>query len=55
MADPKELAVKIANKANETLQPLQTEMDRNAWPPEFRKIVWQAVADTASFLAAESK
>jgi hypothetical protein len=56
MTDPTNaLAIKIAEKANATLQPLQNEMDRMKWPQEFRKIMWQAVADTAAALAAEDK
>jgi hypothetical protein len=47
------LAERIAFKASDLLRPLQREMDRNGWAPEFRKIMWQAVADTASTYAAE--
>lgn len=55
MHDAEKLAVKIAEKANRLLQPMQTEMDANRWAPEFRAIMWQAIADTASRLAAEQK
>lgn len=53
-ADPAVLAEKIATRANKLLQPMQTEMDINQWPSEFRKIMWQAVADTAALLAADN-
>jgi truncated hemoglobin YjbI len=52
---PEEIAVMVAEKANQTLQPLETAMNRNDWPPDLRKIMWQAVADTAAALAAEQQ
>jgi hypothetical protein len=54
MADPNAVAEKIARKASDLLDPLRLEMAMNKWPDEFRTIMWQAVADTASRLAADA-
>lgn len=55
MADPQALAEKIATKAADTLHPLRLEMEIAKWPAEFRKIMWEAVAQHATILAAESR
>jgi hypothetical protein len=55
MATPEDVADKVAKKAAETLSPLQLEMDMRRWPPEFRKIMWDAVAQHAAILANEAK
>ena len=55
MTDPQALAVKIAKKAQDVLDPLRIEMAANAWCDEFRAIMYQAVADTAQALANEAK
>lgn len=52
--DPNKLAEKIALKANAVLQPALVEMTLNNWPMEFRKIMWDAIADTARALANET-
>lgn len=49
------LAEKIATKAAATLDRLQTEMDVMKWPPEFRAIMWDAVAHHASLNAQEAR
>ena len=54
MADPQAVAEKIAAKAAATLNPLEQEMNLMRWPNEFRTIMWQAVADHAALLAAET-
>jgi hypothetical protein len=48
IARAKALADKITLKASETLDGLQREMDIMKWPPEFRAIMWGAVADEAT-------
>lgn len=55
MADPNKIAEKIAEKAAKVLEPLLIEMVLAKWPPEFRKIVWDAVAHHATILANESR
>jgi len=55
MANPLEVADKIAAKAAALLDPLEREMIIAKWPAEFRVIMWEAVATTATQLAAESK
>lgn len=55
MADPNEIAEKIAQKAADVLEPLRVEMALAKWPAEFRKIVWDAVSHHAAILAAESR
>lgn len=54
MADPNALAEKIAQKAADLLDPMRIEMAVNNWPPEFRKIMWDAVSQHAAILASES-
>lgn len=54
MADPNEIAEKIARKADDFIAPLRMEMAMAKWPAEFRAIMWQAVADTAAALANEA-
>ena len=53
MADPHKIAEKVAQKAADTLDPLRLEMTIAKWPPELRKIMWDAVAQHAAILAAE--
>lgn len=53
MADPEKIAELVARRVADVLDPLRLEIDR--WPPEFRKIMWDAVAHHATLLAAESK
>jgi hypothetical protein len=55
MADPDELAERIARKAADALDPLRLEMAIKKWPAEFRVIMWEAVASVAMQQAAESK
>lgn len=55
MANPHAIAEKVAKKAADTLEPLRIEMAIAKWPPEFRKIMWDAVSQHAAILAAESK
>lgn len=58
MADAKKaeaLAAKIAQKASDTLDALDREMDIMMWPPEFRAIMWGAVAHAAALREGESK
>jgi hypothetical protein len=47
------LAEKIAAKAEEALAGLDREMAIMKWPPEFRKIMWDAVAHLAARYAGE--
>lgn len=58
MGEPNEkavdLAVKIAGKARDTLEPLAREMLIAKWPAEFQAIVWGAVAQHAGILATEA-
>jgi hypothetical protein len=46
-------ADKIARKADDALAGLQIEMAMAKWPAEFRKIMWEAVAETATQRARE--
>lgn len=55
MADPNALAEKIAKRAQDVLDPLRIEMAMARWPAEYRVIMWEAVAATATALAAESR
>ena len=55
MTKPEEVAEKIAKIAAETLTPLDRQMVANKWPPEFRAIVWNAVAHHATILANEQE
>ena len=54
MADPNEVAEKVAKKAAELCAPLELEMAFAKWPREFRKIMWDAVAYHATILAQEA-
>jgi hypothetical protein len=45
---------KIATKAEEALSPLNREMAIMGWPPEFRKIMWDAVAQVAAAYADQA-
>ena len=53
MADEKALAEKIARKAEDALSALRLEMAAGRWPPEFRKIMWNAVIETAKAHASD--
>jgi hypothetical protein len=57
MADAKAaaLADKVVQKAEDALSGLSLEMNLMKWPPEFRAIMWQAVADIASRRAFEQE
>lgn len=54
-ANPEELAEKIAKKAAALLGPLELEMALAKWPAEFRVIMWEAVADTATLRANDAR
>lgn len=43
-----ELAKKITAKAEAALHPLVREMTVMNWPPEFRAIMWETVAELAA-------
>jgi hypothetical protein len=45
------LTEKIATKAEATLDDLEREMRLMQWPPEIRKIMWDAVAQVAAAYA----
>ena len=49
------LAGKIADKAQGALAGLDREMTLMSWPPEFRAIMWEAVANMAARRAAEAR
>lgn len=49
------LAEKIAKKAAATLERLEIEMNIMKWAPEFRVIMWDAVAHHASLNAQEAR
>lgn len=49
------LSEKIVSKAEETLQALKIEMALMKWPPEFRKIMWETIADLATGYAEDHK
>jgi hypothetical protein len=55
MAESLHIAEKVALKAQKALEPLLAEMVANKWPADFRKIMWEAVADTASALARDTE
>ena len=55
MAVPEALAMKIAKKAEDVLAPLRIEMTMNRWKPEFRRIMWEAVAATAMAEAGKTE
>jgi hypothetical protein len=42
------LTAEVERKARETLWPLAVEMRQAGWPPEARRIIWQAVAKKAA-------
>jgi hypothetical protein len=44
---PEALADRITKKAADTLAGLDREMTIMKWPPEFRSIMWEAVAAEA--------
>lgn len=54
MADPVQTAERLLQKAEGALDPLAREMKVMRWPPEFRAILWDAVARRAALLAAEA-
>lgn len=54
MADEIHIAEKIALKAKRALEPLLAEMVANKWTADFRKIMWETVADTATALARDA-
>lgn len=43
-----DLARKIEQKANDTIRRLETEMQVMGWKPEYRSIMWSAVAIEAT-------
>ena len=47
------LSDKIAGRAESTLDDLKWEMEARKWPPEFRKILWEAVAQVATAYAEQ--
>jgi len=49
------VAEKIAKKAEDTLAGLEHEMDIMMWPPDFRAIMWGAVAHAATLREHEAK
>lgn len=49
------IAEKVARKAAATLERLQIEMDVMKWAPEFRAIMWDAVAHHAALNAQEAR
>lgn len=49
------LAEKIASKAEDALAGLEREMAIMKWPPDFRAIMWGAVARAASLREVESR
>lgn len=49
------LAEKITRKASDTISALEREMIVMKWPAEFRAIMWDAVAHTASIRADEAR
>lgn len=55
MADPVKIAEMITQRATEFLAPMEAEMNRKGWPQDLRAIMWQAVADMAGRMAADSK
>ena len=53
MANPLDIAEKVAQRAQEALDPMRMEMTMNRWPADLRAIMWKAVALTAERLAAD--
>ena len=49
------LAVKIQARALQALEPVQLEMTLMHWRPEFRTILWHAIARHAFTLALEAE
>lgn len=49
------LAEKIARKAVDALAHVEHEMRTKKWPPEFRAIMWDAIARTAAARALEQE
>ena len=54
MAYAQAVAEKIEKKARNALEPLAREMKIMGWPAQFQAIMWEAVAHSASLLAAEA-
>jgi hypothetical protein len=54
MATPQEVARKVQGKVDDLISPLQIEMDIMKWKPEFRVIIWEALAHKAISLAREA-
>ena len=52
MTDPVEIANMVVAKAEIAMRPLDMEIKN--WRPEFRSIMWGAVAEIASRRAAEA-
>lgn len=55
MANPQDVAEKIAKKAQESLDDLRLEMTLRKWPADFRAIMWRAVSETALGLAMDAE
>lgn len=49
------LATKISAKAEDILSRLDREVTVMKWPPQFRVIMWEAVAHAASIRAAAAQ
>lgn len=49
------LAEKITKKAEDALSTLALEMTLMKWPPDFRAIMWGAVADLANNRRVEAE
>lgn len=49
------VAAKIEKKVEDTLYVLDREMAIMKWPPEFRAIMWNAVAHAAALRAHEAR
>lgn len=55
MATAESVAEKIAKRAEDALAGLDREMAIMKWPPEFRAIMWHAVAHAATLRAHEAR
>jgi hypothetical protein len=53
MANPQQVAERVAQQAADVLDPMRIEMAANRWPADLRAIMWRAIADTAAHLADE--
>lgn len=49
------IAAQIEQKAKDALRPLECKMQIMGWKPEFRSIMWSAVAIEATRRAAEAE